>query len=100
MSLITRFASMAVVAVAILCIWFIATAVIFRLTEQAPGALVLFPGRYLQAENLPQGVTILKWSEEFAVLGSGDAGYVARLYAAGVPIVFPARSNGCMSYRN
>jgi hypothetical protein len=100
MSLTTKMASTVAVAAMILCIWYLVMAALFRVTEQAPAALVFFPGRYLQAQNLPQGISILKWTDDFAILSSDEAGYVAKLYAAGFPVVFPARSSGCFSYRS
>ncbi|MCV9965164.1 hypothetical protein OIU34_25125 [Pararhizobium sp. BT-229] len=85
-------------ALAIVTLWYGAMAALFRVTEQAPGAMVIFPDRYLSAHHLPDGVAILKWNRYFAVL-AGDAGYVGELYDAGVPLVFPARNSGCISYR-
>lgn len=95
----TRAARLVATAIAIVLLWYVAMAVVFRVTEQAPGALVLFPDRHLAAGQLPAGITILKWNSYFAVLASDQPGYVGRLYAAGVPLVFPARSGGCLSYR-
>ncbi len=86
-------------AIAIVLLWYGAMAAVFRMTEQAPGALVPFPDRHLAAGQLPAGITILKWNSYFAVVASDEAAYVGRLYAAGVPVVFPARSGGCLSYR-
>jgi hypothetical protein len=86
-------------AIAIVLFWYVAMAAVFRVTEQAPGALVLFPDRHLAAGQLPVGITILKWNSYFAVLASDRAGYVGSLYGAGFPLVFPARSSGCLSYR-
>ncbi|WP_139093193.1 hypothetical protein [Pararhizobium polonicum] len=99
MSLITKPAKAIVTAVALVFLWYAAMAGLFRLSEQAPGALVLFPDRYLSAQDLPKGISILKWNRFFAILASDDAGYVRALYAAGFPLVFPARSSGCLSYR-
>lgn len=86
-------------AIAIVLLWYGAMAAVFRVTEQAPGALVLFPDRRVAAGQLPAGVTILKWNSYIAVLASDQPGYVARLYAAGFPLVFPARRGSCLSYR-
>lgn len=86
-------------ALVIVILWYAAMAAMFRVTERAPGAMVLFPDRYLSAHHLPEGVVILKWDRYFAVLAGGDAGYVGELYDAGVPLVFPTRNGGCISYR-
>ncbi|URK87824.1 hypothetical protein LP421_08575 [Rhizobium sp. RCAM05350] len=88
-----------VTAVALVLFWYIAMAGLFRVSEQAPGALVLFPDHHLSAENLPEGISILKWNALFAILVSDHPGYVGTLYAAGFPFVFPARNSGCLSYR-
>ncbi len=99
MSLIIKPARALVTAVALVFIWYGAMAGLFRLSEQAPAALVLFPGRHLSVQALPEGTSILKWNGFFAILASDRAGYVAALYDAGFPLVFPARSSGCLSYR-
>lgn len=99
MSLIIKSAKAFVTAVALVLVWYVAMAALFRLSEQAPAALVLFPGRHLSAQDLPEGISILKWNDFFAILASDDAGYVGVLYAAGFPLVLPARSSGCLSYR-
>ncbi|MBP1856824.1 hypothetical protein [Rhizobium herbae] len=99
MSLIIKPAKALVTAVALVFVWYGAMAGLFRLSEQAPGALVLFPGRHLSPQELPPGISVLKWNDIFAILASDDAGYVGALYAAGFPLVFPARSSGCLSYR-
>jgi len=97
--LIIRAARLVATAIAIVLLWYVAMAAVFRVTEQASAALVLLPDRYLAAGQLPEGISILKWNSYFAVLASDRAGYVGRLYAAGFPLVFPARSGGCLSYR-
>lgn len=99
MSLIIKSSKALTTAVALVLIWYVAMAGLFRLSEQAPGALVFFPDHYLSAQALPQGVSILKWNSFFAVLASENAGYIDALYSAGFPVVFPARSGGCFSYR-
>lgn len=85
--------------IAIVLVWYVAMAAVFRVTEQAPGALVLIPDRFLSAGHLPEGISILRWNSYFAVLASDRAGYVGSLYEAGFPLIFPARSSGCLGYR-
>jgi hypothetical protein len=63
MSLIIKPAKVFVTAVALVFIWYVAMAGLFRLSEQAPAALVLFPGRHLSVQALPEGTSILKWND-------------------------------------
>ncbi|CAN7509443.1 hypothetical protein LJR255_003483 [Pararhizobium sp. LjRoot255] len=94
-----RAARFVATTIAIVLLWYVAMAAVFCVTEQAPGALVLIPDRFLTAGQLPEGIFILRWNSYFAVLASDRAGYVGSLYAAGFPLIFPARSSGCLSYR-
>ncbi|OCP05776.1 hypothetical protein BC374_04695 [Ensifer sp. LC13] len=73
-------------------------AVLFAATGEAPAALVLRPPAAAPTE-LPGDIRILRWESRYAVVTSGDPGYVRRLYAAGALLVLPFRKAGCLALR-
>jgi hypothetical protein len=68
---------------------------VFAATGQAPAALVLFPSG--GPSNLPDGVTVLRWEDNYAVVTDDHPNYVRGLYANGALLVLPFRRSGCLS---
>jgi hypothetical protein len=69
--------------------------VVFAATGQAPAALVLLPAG--GPSDLPDGVAILRWEDNYAVVTGEQTDYVRRLYADGALLVLPFRRNGCLA---
>jgi hypothetical protein len=80
----------------ILTAWFSLSAGLTLIPNFTQTALVILPSRAL-LNNLPDGTSILAWSEASAILTSEKPGFVAGLYKAGAFIVMPARKNGCLT---
>jgi hypothetical protein len=75
--------------------WLAVLAGVMYVSDDAPGALVLFPDEGFIA-NLPDGIAILD-SNAIGITVTGDRPRLTRaLYAAGGTLVLPAGLAGCV----
>lgn len=73
-----------------------AAIMLFSTTPQ-PAAVVF--ARMPDPAALPEGTSILSWSDRVARLEGVDAATARRLYAAGALLVTPIRQSGCIALR-
>ncbi len=91
MSTITRRVVLAIPVVVLG--WIAVMALVMRLSDVAPGAVVPFPGTVMA--NLPEDAAILGLNP-WAVTLANRAGLTRDLYAAGAWLVLPAGLTGCL----
>jgi hypothetical protein len=82
--------------IAIALLWNVAMAAVFRVTERAPGALVLFPDRHLAAGQLPAGVTILKWNSWVMSPTSTPQGFPSSFQREAAAVSVPDDRDSCV----
>ena len=74
--------------------WGAVLAGVMLVSDAAPAALVMFPGRAF-LNDLPAGTAILSQSPVSITLISAAPGFAASLYRAGALVVLPAGLLGC-----
>lgn len=75
--------------------WIAIMAVVMRVSDAAPAAVVLLPPADF-VSRLPEDAAILAATPVSLTLKSGGADFAARLYAAGAWLVLPAGLTGCL----
>ncbi len=75
--------------------WIAVMAVVMRVSDVAPAAVVLLPPGDFTA-RLPEDVAILAATPVSLTLQSDGTDFAARLYAAGAWLVLPAGLTGCL----
>jgi hypothetical protein len=84
------------IALPIVCVaWLALLTAVMRLSDAAPGALVILPPAGFLT-NLPPGIAMTARGPFSITLKSNLPDLVATLYAAGAPIVLPAGLQGCL----
>ena len=71
-------------------------ALVMRLSDAAPAALVLFPTKGFVKE-LPDGFAVLGYSNITLTIASDTKDFGATLYDSGAWLVLPAGLKGCLS---
>ncbi len=71
-------------------------ALVMRLSDAAPAALVLFPPKGFVKE-LPNGFAVLGYSNIALTIASDTKDFAATLYDSGAWLVLPAGLNRCLS---
>ena len=71
-------------------------ALVMRLSDAAPAALVLFPPKGFVKE-LPNGFAVLGYSNIALTIASDTKDFAATLYDSGAWLVLPAGLKGCLS---
>ena len=74
--------------------WVTVMAGVMRVSDVAPGSVVLFPSQALLAD-LPEGAAILGLNR-FALTLANQAGLTNALYGRGALLVLPAGLKGCL----
>lgn len=74
--------------------WIALLAGVMVVSDEAPAALVLFPGEAF-VDTLPAGVSITGETAISVTLSSDAPGFARSLYVAGAPLVLPAGLLGC-----
>lgn len=74
--------------------WIAVLAVVMRLSDAAPAALVILPPKAM-IKALPLGISITSIGP-YSVTLKGGAGLVTALYGAGAWLVLPAGLTGCL----
>ena len=82
--------------VSALIMWITIMALVMRLSDAAPAALVLFPPRGFVKE-LPDGFAVLGYSNITLTIVSDTKDFGATLYDSGAWLVLPAGLKGCLS---
>ena len=93
MSLIIKWLSL---VISVLIMWITIMALVMRLSDAAPSALVLFPPKGFVKE-LPDGFAILGRSNIALTIVSDTKDFGAKLYDSGAWLVLPAGLKGCLS---
>lgn len=75
--------------------WLLVLTLVMRLSDAAPGAVVLFPPEGFVAA-LPADLSVVAASGYTVTLVSDTPDMARRLYAAGAPWVLPAGLPGCL----
>lgn len=75
--------------------WLTVLAVVMRVSDDAPAALVLFPNANF-IHNLPQDGAITGRSRLSITVSSNENALTQRLYQAGAVLVLPAGLAGCL----
>jgi hypothetical protein len=83
---------------AILGVWFLFAAGLTLVPGITNSVLVPFPSKAL-VDNLPDDVSIMRWSNGLAILYSERQGFVADIYKSGAMFVLPSRKAGCLDLR-
>ncbi|MDO9418553.1 hypothetical protein [Pararhizobium sp.] len=68
---------------------------VFLLSGRAPAALVVFAER-MDANELPPGISIMRWDGMTAILAGNEPIDVLALYKAGAVLILPMRKSGCL----
>ena len=82
--------------ISVLILWITIMALVMRLSDAAPAALVLFPPKGIVKE-LPDGFAVLGYSNIALTIASDTKGFGAKLYDSGAWLVLPAGLKGCLS---
>ncbi len=90
----TTIKRLALLVPVVLVLWIALMAVVMRLSDVAPGAVILFPRAGL-LENLPNNAPILGMNSAALTLANRP-GLARDLYAAGAWLVLPAGLTGCL----
>ena len=93
MSMIIKWLSL---VISVLIMWITIMALVMRLSDAAPSALVLFPPKGFVKE-LPDGFAVLGYSNITLTIASDTKGFGAKLYDSGAWLVLPAGLKGCLS---
>jgi hypothetical protein len=76
------------------CAWLAVLAGTYRLTNDAPAAIVLFPSEGF-LRDLPSGTALVGRSRASVTLVNAGDDFVHQLYRAGARLVLPAGLKGC-----
>ena len=82
--------------ISVLIMWITIMALVMRLSNAAPAALVLFPPKGFVKE-LPNGFAVLGYSNIALTIASDSKDLAAKLYDSGAWLVLPAGLKGCLS---
>lgn len=80
---------------AIVSVWFLCVVLLTLIPGVTKTVMIPYPLQSL-ANNLPEGISILRWDTEKAVLYSERPGYVSELYFSGAGLVLPSRKSSCL----
>ena len=92
-SLIIKWLSL---VISVLIMWITIVALVMRISDAAPAALVLFPPKGFVKE-LPDGFAVLGYSNITLTIASDTKDFGAKLYDSGAWLVLPAGLKGCLS---
>ena len=90
----TTIKRLAIIVPVVLVVWIGLMGIVMRLSDAAPGAVILFPNAGL-LENLPQNAPILGMNQVALTLAN-RTGLARDLYEAGAWLVLPAGLTGCL----